>query len=80
MAVERCELSELPKDQCAHCKAGTRVLPDEIQVPGDHRPTAGPWITAQLHGRCAGNRRHQVQPGDQIRSDGAGGWLCADCG
>lgn len=79
MREKRCELSDLPESQCAHCRAGTRTLPEEVKAPRDPL-AAGPWITAQYPGRCSENARHSIRPGDQICADGEGGWLCADCG
>lgn len=75
----RCDFSDLPVDQCGHCRAGTKTMPEEVQSSRDQF-ALGPWITAQYPGRCSENARHPVRPGDQIRSDGQGGWLCADCG
>lgn len=74
--TDRCDLSELPKDQCGHCLKGTRTLPD----PAENQGGIGGWIEARYHGRCAANSRHLIRPGSQIRSDGEGGWLCANCG
>jgi hypothetical protein len=39
----------------------------------------GAWVTAKYHSFCAGCDR-PIEPGDQIRSDGAAGWLCVTCG
>jgi hypothetical protein len=43
------------------------------------RPRYGPWFTAAFDGGCDGCGE-QIEEGDQIRSDGEGGWLCLDCG
>lgn len=72
MEEERCGLTDLIKGQCAHCRP---ALTQESAV----FPAAPPWVTAQYHGRCSANRRHLIEPGDQIRSDGQGGWICACC-
>jgi hypothetical protein len=77
--TQYCDFSDLPVASCAHCKAGGRVLPAEIEMT-EAGPARGPWITAQYSGRCVLNRGHQIKPGDQIRSDGEGAWLCASCG
>jgi hypothetical protein len=39
----------------------------------------GSWFTARHYSACYGCDR-PIEPGDQIRSDGAGGWLCVTCG
>jgi hypothetical protein len=38
----------------------------------------GPVVVAAYHGQCAGCGE-RIRPGDEIRSDGDGGWLCAAC-
>jgi hypothetical protein len=40
----------------------------------------GPWFAARLETPCDGDCDGLIEPGDMIRSDGAGGWLCDDCG
>lgn len=39
----------------------------------------GPWVTAVYRGRCD-ECGGTIIPGDEIRSDGDGGWLCYICG
>ena len=39
----------------------------------------GPWIDARFDSDCDGCGVF-IEEGDPIRSDGAGGWLCAGCG
>lgn len=39
----------------------------------------GPWFDASFPGECAGCW-DAVDPGDRIRTDGEGGYLCEDCG
>lgn len=53
-----------------------------IHVPETGWPTVlGPWVTAEHESPCAGaGCDYLIQPRDRIRSDGAGGWLCEDCG
>jgi hypothetical protein len=72
-----CDFSDLPKDQCGHCRTGSATLP---AIAGGPAPQKGPWITAKYTGRCSAREAHQIHPGDQIRSDGEGGWLCWRCG
>ena len=38
----------------------------------------GPWIIARFDSEC--DCGAQIFEGDDIRSDGAGGWLCDRCG
>lgn len=45
----------------------------------DAWPDLGPWITAGYGSDCDGCGE-EISDGDRIRSDGAGGWLCEDCG
>jgi len=42
-------------------------------------PDFGPWITARFDSDCdcCGDPMYE---GDEIRSDGEGGWLCGECG
>ncbi len=39
----------------------------------------GPWFAARFDGECA-DGGEPIFAGDQIRSDGEGGWLCTGCG
>lgn len=39
----------------------------------------GPWFEARYEGECAGCWCI-LDPGDLIRADGSGGYLCEDCG
>ena len=41
--------------------------------------TFGPWFTAHFDSECDGCGG-LIEAGDDIRSDGAGGYLCGDCG
>lgn len=68
----RCELTELLVDQCAHCRPAPVPEPSEAT-------SYGPWILAVYGGECA-DCDDQIWPGDAIRSDGEGGWLCETCG
>ena len=72
--MTRCSITDLPEDQCAHC----RKLPDPGAESSQH---LGPWFEARYSGRCAecGERYHE---GDEIRADGHGhgGYLCEPCG
>jgi hypothetical protein len=60
----------------------------EISDCGDCSPPAGrppspqlwgPWFTAARHGECDGCG-DGIFPGDEIRADGDGGYLCRQCG
>ena len=39
----------------------------------------GPWVTARFDSDCDGCG-NDILEGDEIRSDGEGGWLCDLCG
>lgn len=60
--VERCRLTELPKDQCSHCRPGGNRRPATI----DGRSTI---FTASYPGNCAtcGEKYH---PGDTVERVG----------
>lgn len=44
---------------------------------GSH--TRGPWFAARYDGECD-ECGAMFWAGEQIRSDGSGGWLCEQCG
>lgn len=78
MPTVYCEFSDLPRDSCAHCTGRTGEkqiqcfqLNEDIQL--------GPWIDARYHGECSSCSR-RIRPGDRIRADGTGGWICEGCG
>ena len=60
----------MEQDSCADCSARGDFLPP---------PEYGPWFMARYRSDCAGCDT-ELRPGDQIRSDGDGGWLCGICG
>ncbi|MDX3111547.1 hypothetical protein [Nonomuraea angiospora] len=62
-------MTELIKGQCAHCM--------NIPEPPKRRPMT-PGLTARFPGHCAGCG-WEFDAGEQIRSDGAGGWLAECC-
>jgi hypothetical protein len=64
----RCETTDLPADQCAHCR----------QPPPEPPRRLGPWFLARYDGTCS--EGCLIVASDRIRSDGEGGWLCEDCG
>ena len=68
---EVCELTELIKGHCAHC----RNVPDPIPK----RRSVTPTTTAQWPGFCA-RCGEEFASGERIRSDGAGGWIAECCG
>jgi hypothetical protein len=71
----RCDLTDLLVDQCGHCTGAEKRLEKESAEPGVY----GPWITAGHPGMCSGCWE-DIKAGDQIRADGDGCWLCAECG
>jgi hypothetical protein len=64
---QRCAITELYITQCAHCR------------PAPAGQEFGPWFPAAYEGDCAGCDG-AIEPGDRIRADGQGSWLCEDCG
>lgn len=79
---DRCDFSDLLKDQCGHCQDRERdaEASRDWRVRGKHhRDIRGPWFGARFPGECDGCGG-AIEEGDQIRSDGEGGWLCSDCG
>lgn len=68
--VSRCDLTDLPVVMCAHC-LGHDQLPDR---PGG----LGPAFEAAYPGRCSGCG-DAIDPGDQIRADGDGGYRLRCC-
>ncbi|MFI6296729.1 hypothetical protein ACIBEJ_34425 [Nonomuraea sp. NPDC050790] len=68
---ERCDLTELIKSMCAHC----RGIPDEPALnPLGRRPA----VSASWPGWCAACGQPFGQD-DMIRSDGIGGWVAECC-
>lgn len=72
--VVRCELTELPVDQCAHCR------PPETEAPRNPFAVLGPWFEAGHDSDCDGTCGGEIKAGDMIRADGEGGYLCQGCG
>jgi hypothetical protein len=54
--MERCELTDLDKASCAHCRG-------IVDLPVDR--SFGPWFPARYEGRCRCGQRWNV--GDSIR-------------
>jgi hypothetical protein len=80
---ERCDFSDLLKDQCGHCHPERLPQPKVPQAVrarmGPERIRYGPWFPAAFPSECDGCGG-DIGEGDRIRSDGEGGWLCPDCG
>lgn len=68
--ADRCDLTDLPRDMCAHCLGHTEP---------PTQPDARPWFDARYGGRCS-NCDDYIEPGDRIRADGYGGYLGQCCG
>jgi hypothetical protein len=66
---------ELPIAQCATCTP----RPGSAAASSRHAAERGPWFTARYTSRCD-DCGEPIFEGDEIRSDGEGGWLCSDCG
>ncbi|WP_214103200.1 hypothetical protein [Acrocarpospora catenulata] len=67
--ADRCELTELIREQCAHCRP----------APPPEPRLYGRWFAAQFPGDCAGCGE-RFEEGDEIRWDGEGGYLAECCG
>lgn len=72
---DRCEVTDLLRDSCGHCTGRT----GEPELSELDPRQFGPWFPARYDGECDGCGS-EFQAGDSIRSDGAGGWLCGECG
>jgi hypothetical protein len=72
-AVEPCEKHDV--SNCAYCRPTTA----SVQRDALTRPLRGPWFEARLSGRCS-ECDQRIVPGDEIRADGEGGYLCRGCG
>lgn len=70
--ADRCP-HDLLRAQCALCTPQRRGTPawDDIDF--------GPWFSARFESECD-ECGGPIQAGDDIRSDGAGEWLCAQPG
>lgn len=64
-------IHDLAPGSCATCN-GTARRQEREAAP------RGPAVEARYSGRCSGCDEN-IRPGDQIRADGEGGWLCNDC-
>ena len=70
--ADYCDFCDLPLSQCQH----GRPPAQNTAIIAKEQP--GRWIEARFHGACS-CCPGSIRPGDQIRSDGEGGWQCADC-
>jgi uncharacterized protein DUF4326 len=57
----------------------TQMADEASRGPSRWYGEYGPWVKARFEGDCDGCGT-AVWPGDSIRADGRGGWLCAVCG
>lgn len=79
---ERCPLTELLVDECAHC----RKLPDaevdddpfDDPAPPRRAGQAASWFRAAYPGACS-SCGDGFDEGDVIRADGEGGYEMRDC-
>lgn len=59
--------------------SGTDERPGSGEQPDRDPEGFGPWFNASYPGECAGCWG-VIDPGDRIRADGEGGYVCEDCG
>lgn len=80
MSEPRCEFSDMLVSQCAHCRAGGKILPPpDVERPSQPARTPyGPLFFARHYGPCSGCET-KIIPDDTIRADGTGGYLHEDC-
>ena len=64
-----CEVMELPKATCAHCRRLPEPVPRHLGHP----------FTAAYAGSCV-DCADRFEPGDLIRADGEGGYVGPCCG
>lgn len=75
-------IHDLDPSACAGCNgAEKRAVAAERETFRStmERGIYGPWFTAQYAGMCAGCFE-DIEPGDTIRADGDGCYLCPECG
>lgn len=65
----------IERRDCADCQQAA----SQRRARPAQDPDYGPWFQAQFPGYCDGCGE-PIEPGDQIRADGRGGWICEDCG
>lgn len=74
---QRCELTELIKTQCAHCRPrAPRFREPLFDDPFEHDVVA--TFVAQYSGRCE-ECDGLFEVGDWISRTGTGDYLCRDC-
>ena len=69
----RCVLTDLLVESCGHCNGA------EARVREEAADGLGPGFTAQYEGSCA-RCGDPIGPGDTIRADGHGAYICEGCG
>ncbi len=75
MTEPRCNLTELPRSMCEHCRPRAAPAPrhdDEVEFGA----YAGGRREAKFHGRCPCGCGERVEPGDLIEP-GDAGWVLA---
>jgi hypothetical protein len=65
-------IHDLDPATCGVCNGAEKRVKAE-------RPPRGPWFVAQFPGTC-GTCSERIKPGEMIRADGDGAYLCEDCG
>jgi len=83
MSENRCAVTDLLIEQCAHCRPSTRnasIPPDPFDEPFDGPDEKiGPWFSARWPGECS-ECGEWFPVGEQIRADGESGYLAQCCG
>lgn len=76
---ERCGLTELVKDQCAHCRPPRPEFTEALfDTPREDDDAIVATFPARFGGRCA-ECDGFFESGDWISRTGSGDYLCSDC-
>jgi hypothetical protein len=77
-------MHEVEESTCADCRPRTAASAPPRSRSQLRRRAAlqddgpGPWFEATFPGECSSGGC-DIEPGDQIRADGSGGWECKEC-
>jgi hypothetical protein len=76
--TDRCEFTDLPVDQCAHC-LGLAAEPERLAEDRAAYLASDRWTPARFPGRCAACGEWTIEEGDPIRLEEGLGWYGALC-